>query len=270
MIQWIFFDIGNVILNDDPAMAYFYHQLYQAVQQNGRHVTLEEILAAREHSILVERNGKHYEVVGKKFLDPRTWQKVDKQIRRALAENWAEFSPLIPGIVPVIQRLAGQADNPALTGRWQRPISKFNLGLIANQPREAIHVLEQHGLLKYFRIHGISQIVGMTKPDPAIFHWALAQAHAKPESTIMIGDRVDNDICPARAIGMKTIWLKLQQSRKGYQPKAGFEQRYFESLRRASASHLPPKNAAETPDVMVEDFDAIMSAIEQLQGESIS
>ncbi len=79
MIKWIFFDIGNVILNDDPAMAFFYHEIYQAIQQNGRQVTLDEVLAARERSILVERNGKHYEAVMKQFLGNGTWQKVDKR-----------------------------------------------------------------------------------------------------------------------------------------------------------------------------------------------
>ena len=55
MIKWIFFDIGNVILNDDPAMAFFYHEIFQAIQQNGKQVTLDEVLAARERSILLER-----------------------------------------------------------------------------------------------------------------------------------------------------------------------------------------------------------------------
>ncbi|MDZ7265474.1 MAG: hypothetical protein ONB16_12870, partial [candidate division KSB1 bacterium] len=131
MIEWIFFDIGNVILNDDPAMAFFYHEIYQAIQQNGRRVSLDEVLEAREHSILVERNGKHYEAVGQLFLDRRTWHKVDLRIRRTLAEHWQEFSPLIPGIVPIIQSLA----------------SRFKLGLIANQPREVMGVLEHHDLL---------------------------------------------------------------------------------------------------------------------------
>jgi HAD superfamily hydrolase (TIGR01509 family) len=248
MIKWIFFDIGNVILNDDPAMAFFYHEIYQAIQQNGRHVTLDEVLAARERSILVERNGKHYEAVMKQFLGDGTWQKVDKRIRRALVENWAEFSPLIPGIVPVIQSLA----------------EKFKLGIIANQPREVEEILENLGLWKYFQIHGISQVVGISKPDPRFFHWALDQAKCEAADAIMIGDRVDNDVKPARSIGMKTIWLPLPLDKKGYQPKTDFEQRYFESLKNASASRIPPLDESDTPDGIAEDFDAISSEIDRL------
>ncbi len=252
MLEWIFFDIGNVILNDDPAMAFFYHEIYQAIQQNGRRVSLDEVLRARERSILVERNGKHYEAVGQQFLDRRTWHKIDQKIRRTLAEHWQEFSPLIPGIVPVIQFLA----------------SRFKLGLIANQPREVIDVLEHHDLLKYFGIHGISQIVGFSKPHPAIFQWALAQAGCQPDRALMIGDRIDNDIVPARALHFKTLWLSLPLQLKGYQPQNEFERRYFQSLEKASASKMPPRDASEMPDASAEDFETILTAVAKLEAEA--
>ncbi len=267
MIKWIFFDIGNVILNDDPAMAFFYHEIYHAIQQNGKQVSLDEVLAARERSILVERNGKHYEAVMKQFLGNGIWHKVDKQIRRKLADNWAKYSPLIPGIVPVIQQLAGQTDDVPLTDRWKRPVRKFKLGLIANQPKEVIGVLENLGLLKYFHIYGISQIIGLSKPDPRFFHWALEQANCQPQEAIMLGDRVDNDIKPAKMVGMKTIWLSLPLEKKGYVPKNDFEQSYFESLRRASASRMPPLDESETPDAMADDFPLVLHHVSRLTNE---
>lgn len=253
MIQWIFFDVGNVILNDDPAMAFFYYELDQAIQENGKHVTLDEILAAREYSILIERNGNHYEAVGKRFLDERTWQKVNKKVRRILADRWSEFCPLIPGIVPIIQTLADQ----------------FNLGLIANQPGEVIDVLKGHGLLHYFKIHGISQLVGFSKPDLKLFYWTLEKANCKPGETVMIGDRIDNDIRPANSIGMNTLWLKLPLSQKNYQPITAFEGRYFESLKRASASHSSPQEAGDMPDAMAEDFRTILTEINRLKSGPI-
>lgn len=246
MIKWIFFDIGNVILNDDPAMAFFYHEIFQAIRENGRRVTLDELLVARERSILVERNGKHYEAVMKQFLGDGTWQKVDKRIRRTLAENWVKFSPLIPGAIPVVQRLSEQ----------------FKLGIIANQPREVVGILENLGLLTYFEVHSISQIVGKVKPDPGFFYWALHQAKCQPHEAIMIGDRVDNDMKPARSIKMKAIWLPLPLDKKGYQPKTDFEQHYFESLQRASVSRLPPRDESEQPDGIAKDFDELLSQVD--------
>ena len=43
------------------------------------------------------------------------------------------------------------------------------------------------------------------KPDPAIFRYALSVAGCAPEQALMIGDRLDNDIFPAKALGMKTL-----------------------------------------------------------------
>ena len=49
---------------------------------------------------------------------------------------------------------------------------------------------------------------GISKPDIAIFHRALAAAKCLPDNAVMIGDRLDNDIAPAKKVGMKTVWIK--------------------------------------------------------------
>ncbi len=46
------------------------------------------------------------------------------------------------------------------------------------------------------------------KPDIKLFQIAVENSGCKPSETIMVGDRLDNDIFPAKAIGMKTIWIK--------------------------------------------------------------
>lgn len=49
---------------------------------------------------------------------------------------------------------------------------------------------------------------GVSKPDKRIFEIALERSGCKPENAVMVGDRIDNDIVPAKHIGMKTIWVK--------------------------------------------------------------
>ena len=41
-----------------------------------------------------------------------------------------------------------------------------------------------------------------------IFEIALERSRCRPENAVMIGDRIDNDIVPAKQLGMKTIWIK--------------------------------------------------------------
>ena len=33
-------------------------------------------------------------------------------------------------------------------------------------------------------------------------------AGCRAEDAVMVGDRLDNDILPAKAVGMKTIWIR--------------------------------------------------------------
>ena len=49
---------------------------------------------------------------------------------------------------------------------------------------------------------------GISKPNPRIFQIALEKSGCVPARAVMIGDRVDNDIIPAKAMGMYTIWLR--------------------------------------------------------------
>ena len=46
------------------------------------------------------------------------------------------------------------------------------------------------------------------KPEGRIFEIALDRAGCLPEEAVMIGDRLDNDIAPAKAVGMKTVWVR--------------------------------------------------------------
>ena len=49
---------------------------------------------------------------------------------------------------------------------------------------------------------------GCAKPDLKIFTAALNKAGCAPADAVMIGDRLDNDIIPARKLGMKTVWVR--------------------------------------------------------------
>lgn len=48
---------------------------------------------------------------------------------------------------------------------------------------------------------------GVAKPDPRFFLGAMAKAGAHPETSVMVGDRIDNDVAPAVAAGMAGILL---------------------------------------------------------------
>ena len=68
--------------------------------------------------------------------------------------------------------------------------------------------MRQYGLLPYIQLVISSAEEGVAKPDLRIFKLALQRSSCRPERAVMIGDRIDNDILPAKQMGMHTIWMK--------------------------------------------------------------
>ena len=66
------------------------------------------------------------------------------------------------------------------------------------------------GISEYIRLTVSSAEAGISKPDPAIFRLALEQANCAAEDAVMIGDRLDNDIIPAKQLDMHTIWVRQE------------------------------------------------------------
>ena len=86
--------------------------------------------------------------------------------------------------------------------------NKYKIGVIANQSLGTAERLDKFGILKYIDLVIASAEEGVAKPDKRIFEIALKRANCKPEQAVMIGDRIDNDIVPAKKLGMNTIWIK--------------------------------------------------------------
>ena len=92
----------------------------------------------------------------------------------------------------------------------QRLHERFRLGVIANQPENARQRLEQFGVLKYFDHLTISGEIGYSKPSPTIFRETLRIVGASAEKCFMVGDKLTNDITPAKKLGFRTVWVKQE------------------------------------------------------------
>jgi putative hydrolase of the HAD superfamily len=89
------------------------------------------------------------------------------------------------------------------------------LGIISNGAREQqIGKLQRAGLLKYFSVMVYSEDVGLGKPSHRIFLEACRRAGASSERCMHIGDDLEADVVPSRALGMRGIHL----SRTGKSP----------------------------------------------------
>jgi len=84
---------------------------------------------------------------------------------------------------------------------------KFELGIISNFTGNLELILREFQLRELFTSVTESFYVGASKPDPRIFHAALAQTKSAPASCLYIGDNPKNDIAPAKALGMKAVLI---------------------------------------------------------------
>ena len=85
---------------------------------------------------------------------------------------------------------------------------QFKLGIIANQRGGSAHRLQTHGLMKYIDFVYSSEEMGRSKPAPDLFLSALETLGCEPAEACMVGDRIDNDIRPAKKLGMMTVRVR--------------------------------------------------------------
>jgi len=84
---------------------------------------------------------------------------------------------------------------------------RYRLGVIANQPTSVRAAMDRDGLTTFFEVWGVSDDLGLQKPDPALFQQVLRTADVPPARAAMVGDRLDYDVRPAHAVGMRTVWV---------------------------------------------------------------
>ncbi len=99
---------------------------------------------------------------------------------------------------------------------------RYKLGVIANQLPGSRDRLRLFGFSRYLSVYALSDELQVAKPDKAIFSYALKAANCRPEEAVMVGDRIDNDIIPAKRLGMFTVRV-LRGIFKNQRPSKGEE-----------------------------------------------
>lgn len=171
-IQWLFFDIGSTLVDESKA---YEHRIKDTI--NGSNIYYEQFYNAMI-SFAKQGLNSYNEAVRFFGLNVTPWHSED------------EF--LFPETISTLNALS----------------ERYKIGIIANQLPGINKRLNKMRLAQYISLTVSSAEEGVAKPDPAIFELALERAGCTAENTIMIGDRLDNDIIPAKRLGMYTIWVR--------------------------------------------------------------
>lgn len=99
----------------------------------------------------------------------------------------------------------------------------LRVGVLANQPASARLDLERAGLLALLDDVWLSEAVGLAKPDPQFFRLALRAWDLPAARVAYVGDRPDNDVAPAKGLGLHAVRLLLGPH--AAQPERGPQER---------------------------------------------
>ncbi len=168
-IEWLFFDVGSTLVDESKANE---HRILDAIE--GTDISYEQ--AYTQAAQLARQNVAHpLKCLG---LPITPWHSEDEVIYPQAAECLSELH------------------------------KRFKIGIIANQAPGTADRMKNYGLSQYLDLVIASAEEGIEKPDRRIFELALKRANCLPENAVMIGDRLDNDIIPAKKMGLKTIWIR--------------------------------------------------------------
>jgi putative hydrolase of the HAD superfamily len=85
---------------------------------------------------------------------------------------------------------------------------RYPMVLVTNFYGNMPVVLDEFGLDKYFIRIVESSVVGIRKPDPALFALGVRALGLAPEEIVVIGDSYRKDIYPSLTLGCRAVWLK--------------------------------------------------------------
>lgn len=191
--RWVCLDVGETLIDETRVWSTWADEL---------RVPRLTFLAAL--GAVIERAGEHRDVFDVFGVD-------DWQLRMASVEGaYGGFQEedLYPDALRAIEGLRAAG---------------YRIAIVANQPAARTEELRAIGVDA--EVVAMSEAMGVSKPAPAFFERALElMGSPDPRAVAYVGDRIDNDVRPAAAAGMRAVWIRrgpwgvIQRPGDGPQP----------------------------------------------------
>lgn len=209
MIKAVFFDLGATLWNDYPSELAYWELVVAELQAHGFEVDMPRMLHESAAVIgtfcpSLTRSIVWRIVDGDRRIYDQVLQAATPRILHRLTspDEFRSLNPLFPGVHEMLEELA----------------NRYSLAVVSQNFVEAEKWLEFHGIEEYFEHTSISARDKLYKPDVRLFLKTCEALGVECRETVMVGDRLDNDIWPANRIGMFTARVlsepyRIQQPR---------------------------------------------------------
>jgi putative hydrolase of the HAD superfamily len=191
---FIFFDLGQTLVDESRFIEYLDNKLLEVLNGFGARIDLRNYRAVRDNVIRNRMigNGSTRELIIEicRLVTQRGYERIiADRLEYDIKYGRRELFRFYYDAEQTLSMLS----------------QKYKLGIIANQSRDVLQLLDKFNFRDFFNVVIISSEANMNKPDPRIFQLAMDRAANNSKRYVMIGDRLDTDISPANKLGMKTI-----------------------------------------------------------------
>ncbi len=198
-IKHVFFDLDHTLWDFDKNSGLTFEKLFKL---NNIDTKLDDFLTVYEPINLkywklyreekVTKSALRYSRLREAFdsIDITVEDDMINHLSEAYIEHLSSFNHLFEGTFEILDYLK----------------DRYTLHIITNGFEEIQEKkMKGSNIRTYFKTITNSEMVGVKKPNPKIFNFALNSATANAEESIMIGDSLEADIEGANNIGMETI-----------------------------------------------------------------
>lgn len=204
MKNHVFFDLDNTLWDFDASSMLAFEKLYHHFHLINYNIASH----IQFHDVYMGYNEKLWELyrqgsIDKAFLKKERFRLPlhdfgidDEQLAYEIGEFYTLCAPHLVALVPHAIELLD----------YLRP--NYNIHLITNGFVEVQNVkIKESGIDRYIDTMTVSEEVGIKKPDPGIFTFAMTKANATAEQSLMVGDDLFVDVIPAKNVGMRQCFL---------------------------------------------------------------
>ncbi|MEJ7837537.1 MAG: HAD family hydrolase [Thermomicrobiales bacterium] len=170
-IKAVVFDLGETLVDET--------RMWSSVAQ---YAGIPEFTVYATLGGMIERRESHRSIFGLMQIESVDPNVLGYQI---------ELRDLYPDVEPTLRQLKAGG---------------FRLGVTGNQPEGAAEQTASLGLP--FDFVGSSSRWGVSKPSAAFFERIVTELELEPEEIVYVGDRLDNDVFPARDAGLHSIFIR--------------------------------------------------------------
>ena len=177
--RWVCLDVGETLIDETRTWSLWADVL-----------GIPRLTFMAAFGAVIARGGEHSGVFSVFGIAEADW----RGMLPAVEERYGGFQEqdLYPDALPSIAALVAAG---------------FRVAVLANQPASRTNQLRALGIDP--EVMAMSDELGVAKPAPAFFTRALElMGDPDPSQVAYVGDRVDNDVLPAMAAGMRAVWIR--------------------------------------------------------------